>query len=90
LERGSRGGQQPASANTRKRASVSLNKAGSLEIEDVAGLSKHCETGGRNGLFQEQARLDAGVVFVAGDGSSTSGVSGVQPTSKRRSITFEF
>jgi hypothetical protein len=67
-----------------------LNKAGSLEIEDVAGLGKHREAGGRNGLFQEQARLDAGVVFVDGDGSSTSGVSGVQPTSKRQSITSEF
>src|SRR5713226_3577517 len=38
-----------------------------LEIEDVAGLRKHRQPGGRNVLFEEQARFDARVILVAHD-----------------------
>jgi hypothetical protein len=49
-----RGGQRPASANTRKRASVSLNieLRGLLEMENVAGLGEYREAGRRDGLLR--------------------------------------
>src|SRR6516162_6353524 len=42
-----------------------VEECGLFEIEHVAGLRKEGEASGRQMLFQEQARLDAGVVLVA-------------------------
>jgi hypothetical protein len=79
LERGSRGGQRPASASTRKRASVSLNKAGSsrLRMWPVLAniLGEHHQAGRRNSLFQEQIRLDADVVLIAGNDGARGALS---------------
>jgi hypothetical protein len=60
----------------------------------VTGLGEHREAGRRDGLFQEQARLDAGVVLVAGD-AGREGIRRYQAfrvgqTSKRRPITSGF
>ena len=41
-----------------------VEQSGLLDIENVAG---HREARRRDGLLQEQARLDTGVVLVAGD-----------------------
>jgi len=71
-----------------------IEQRGLLDIEDVIGLGKHREAGRRNGLFQKQARLDAGVVLIAGDdgreGIRRCPVFGVGQTSKRRPINSEF
>ena len=44
-----------------------VEQSGLLDIENVAGHGEHREARRRDGLLQEQARLDTGVVLVAGD-----------------------
>src|SRR6266849_9325422 len=41
-----------------------------LKIQNVARLRKHRQPRGRDGLFEEQARLDTRVVFIANDDQS--------------------
>src|SRR5882672_11813221 len=41
-----------------------------LKIQNVARLRKHRQPRGRDGLFEEQARLDTRVIFIANDDQS--------------------